>query len=176
MDKNSLEDIKRAYKEYYDSLTEIDKLEEAKKAYELHPLIKEYVKLTEKLNTDKTIVSRYGEGTESEIINRIVDGIGISPKGNVYFWLQTDMNFNSYANLDSGATIQKGNFLSIPIDAVKEFEENNIVLYPPSNVDSVEYFNKMKYLYFRMALESGLDKANEFIRNLKENNEQELKR
>ncbi len=176
MDKNNLEDIKRAYKEYYDSLTEIDKLEETKKAYELHPFIKEYVKLTEKLDADKNIIKRYGEGTESEIINRIVDKIGINSKGNVYFWLETNMNFKNYANLDSGATIQKGNFLSVPVDAVKEFEENNIVLYPPSNVDSVEYFAKMKYLYFKMALESGLDTANKFIRDLKENNEQELKR
>lgn len=185
-----LSDIRRNYEKSIEQKKEVLDLEEAIELYEQLPVIQRYLTLKRRLEyiSPSTKVQLLDE----EILERIIDDIGVSNTNNIYVCMGA-YKFNPDKNVDVPSDfivqlndpnadyieyvgIEKSEFnpqfIKLPSKQRVEFEKDNIVLYPPDEVNSTVFFNKIREMFFKIVIKDGQEKALEKIleeRRMQEN-------
>lgn len=176
-----LSDIRRNYEKSIEQKKEVLDLEEAIELYEQLPVIQRYLTLKRRLEyiSPSTKVQLLDE----EILERVIDDIGVSNTNNIYVCMGA-YQFNQDKNVDVPSDfivplndpnadyieyvgIEKSEsnsqFIKLPSKQRVEFEKDNIVLYPPEGINTTVFFNKIREMFFKIAIKDGQEKALEKI-------------
>lgn len=178
---NHLQNLKRS----------INDLQEELEILEEKPEIKRYLEKKEQLENLKEYNFYDVINLDNkEILKKAIDSIEITNEDSIYIYSETykidvvendgelcpveritefsdsEFSYHKYINLETEQEIK------INSEQVPNFEKDNIVLYPPKDVDSTTYFSKIKDMYFGEAIKYGCNKALEKVlyrRNLERN-------
>ena len=176
MTNGELKDIKRNYEELITAKTETDLLNEAIELYEQHPVVIKYLNLKRKLESITKSHSKVEELCDDELLEYVINNIGISNTNNIYVYMGTyqqndnitkenpcdfivsyddpNADYRLYINIESPDDERK-----IICTLQTDFEEQNIVLYPPQGINSSTYFYEIRSMYFKTAINEGQEKA-----------------
>ena len=179
MTEDYLNELKRNYSDLVNKKQELLELKETIKKYEEKKEIKEYLALKEKFfNLDTSIVDISNDDLFEIAIGKCrVD----NNTGNIYVYLGSfkysseedvvhpsrdtrvlfncdidEIDYKVYKNIE-------GNHLDevvIPKDSCEKFEKENIIIYPNTILNG-EYYYKLRKMYYKDAIENGIDVAKE---------------
>lgn len=182
MTDQDIKDIKNKYDRLIKIKADLLKKNRRIEELEQEATVREYLCLKEQLKSDKQS-SFYSvlELSNEEILEKVINELLVANIGQIYVY------FGAYKYVDSGSE-KIPNFMSIssndekvaykeykdiehdlsighmvPINECEEFEKENIVLFPSDEENKIEYFNKIRAMYFTTALKYGKEKALEKI-------------
>lgn len=183
MTNEEREKIRVKYEHLLEIKKEILKNKDEIEILEQDPTVRRYLELKERLESDKgydyfEVVHLSNEMILEKAIKsaRVSNTNGIFICSGTYQNGDIDSDFNDYivshndpdADFREYINIELPEYDSsriqlIPISECAEFEEKNIVLYPPKEVNSAQYYSKIRTMYFNTAIQYGCEKALEKV-------------
>lgn len=176
MTDDNLNELKRNYSDLVNKMQELLKLRETLKKYEEKHEVKEYLALKEKIFSLSNSIVNESDDTLLEIAmtkSKTLDNLD-----NIYVYLGSykasneadiehpsrdtrvfhgnndEIDYKKYRNLE-GACFDD---VIVPSDKCDEFEDENIIIYPRTNLFG-KYYYKVRNDFYKDALEDGIDKA-----------------
>lgn len=185
MKNDELEELRKYYNKLMESDNRKDEIKKKLAQLQSDPKVIEYIDLKRELdyfNTHDIIPVN-----NKKIIERIVDNISVTNTTNIYVYMSTyttnyynsnaktsdtkevlydseDASYRSYYNIENPSLSS----IDVPINDCSEFENNNIVLFPPKDASFFDYYKKIRNIYFETAIKNGNEKAVEKVKSIKE--------
>lgn len=183
MTNEEREKIKGKYEHLLEIKKEILKNKDEIEILEQDPTVRRYLELKERLESDKGYDYYEVVHLSNEmILEKAIKSVRVSNTSGIFICSGTyqngdiDSDFNDYivSHNDPDADFREyinielpeydsSHIQLIPISECAEFEQNNIVLYPPKGVDSAQYYSKIRMMYFNTAIQYGCEKALEKV-------------
>lgn len=185
MTNEEKEKIRIKYEHLLEIKKEILKNKEEIEMLEQDPTVKRYLELKERLESDQDYDYFDVVHLSNEmILEKAIESVKVTNINNIYVYLATyqiNLENDEEYPLDFVVSFDDPNadyseYMSIESDEYaveyqkkvtpnnrKEFEQNNIVLYPPKGVDSAQYYSKIRTMYFNTAIQYGCEKALEKV-------------
>lgn len=189
MTNEEREEIKAKYENLLKIKKEILKQKDEIKELEQNPIVRRYLELKERIESDQVddyykIVHLSNE----MILEKVMESVSTTNTNNIYVYLATyqinrekksaddpvepvdyivsledpEADYIEYMSIELDEYPIK-NIQSVAPDNRKEFEQNNIVLYPPDGVNNAKYYSEIRMMYFNTAIKYGCDKAVEKV-------------
>lgn len=183
MTNEEREKIRVKYEHLLEIKKEILKNKDEIEILEQDPTVRRYLELKERLESDKGYDYFEVVHLSNEmILEKAIKSVRVSNTNGIFICSGTyqngdiDSDFNDYivshndpdADFREYINIELPEYDSsriqlIPISECAEFEEKNIVLYPPKEVNSAQYYSKIRTMYFNTAIQYGCEKALEKV-------------
>ena len=183
MTNEELEKIRNKYNSLIGTRQELLNLQKEIEEYEQNPIVRKYLELKERLESDKAY--DYYETINfdnNKILEKSIKSVKVTNTNNIYVCMGTYQNgdinsdFNDYivsfddpnADFREYISVESASYEDdycklVPISECDAFEKKNIVLYPPKGVKGVDYYCKIRNMYFDTAIKYGCDKALEKV-------------
>lgn len=184
MKDEELENLRREYKHLVDLRDELIKVRSRIKELEQEPIVREYLSLLNRERSDLSSNYKLFRKTDEELLEEAIRETVHRPDCSIYIYIgdyktlegeprstklvptfipisknEEYPEYRKYRNIECNC--EEGTMIFI--DECEEFEQRNIVLYPPNKTYSIEYFNKIRRIYFDTAIKYGKEKAVEKI-------------
>lgn len=181
MTNKEMEKIKNRYNTLISIKQRLLSLNKKIEELEQEPIIRKYLDLQTQLENEK--LSFYYVSLQlsnDDILRKIIENIETTNTNNIYTYIGTYQVNNeqkkesssdfsvSYDNPNASYRLYRN--IEIPSEEKKimialqlEFEQQNIVLYPPKGVNSDTYFTDIRNMYFNTAIKYGQGKALEKV-------------
>lgn len=173
MKEEEVEKIKDKYHHLIWLKHSLQNLKQEIMEYEKEPIVKEYLKRKKQLKSEQ--VYDYYQVVnldDDHILEKAIKSVGVRNTENIFVCFGTckhdniiddnELMFRKYINIEL-AEYEDGYIQFIPISECAEFEQSNIVLYPPKGINSDKYFSEIRKMYFTTAVNDGCDKALEKV-------------
>ena len=173
MTNEEREKIKEKYEHLLEIKKEILKNKDEIEILEQDPTVRRYLELKERLESDKGYdYYEVAHLSNEMILEKAIKSLRVSNTSGIFICIGTyhngdivshdasDIDFREYVNIEQNQ-YEDDRIRLIPISDCLEFEQNNIVLYPPKGVNSSQYYSKIRTMYFNTAIQYGCDKAKE---------------
>ena len=168
MTNEDIQIIKEKYEHLKDIKEELLSEEEELKQLEENESVRRYLELKMRIESDKGYSYPHVKTlSDEDLLEEAISNSKISKTNNIYVCIDTfhrtdDYYINEYLNIECPSC--NGDYsMFLPSINVEDFEKENIVLYPPKNVDGEEYFQRIRNMYFETAINYGCNKAMEKI-------------
>lgn len=183
MTNEEKEKIRIKYEHLLEIKKEILKNKDEIEMLEQDPTVRRYLELKEILESDRCYdYFKVVHLSNEMILEEAIKSVRISSTNGIFICSGTykngdigsdfndyivshdapDADFRKYINIELPE--YDSNLIQlIPISECAEFEQNNIVLYPPKEFNSPQYYSKIRMMYFNTAVKYGCEKAVEKV-------------
>lgn len=191
MTTKDIDAIKIRYNDLIKIKQELLKTKQKIQELEQEPIVREYLGLIKQQEHDK-LSSYYSvlELSDEDIFQKVIDEVLIHSIGSIYVYFgdyrcveseeggiqfipitksNEQVEYKQYKDIEHNLSI--GHMISL--NDCEEFENKNIILFPPKLENKIEYFNRIRTMYFNIAIKYGKEKALEKVmykRNMQKNN------
>lgn len=186
MNSEEVKKIKEEYENLIETKRKMKYLLERKGKLERDPKVIEYIKLIGLIKpNDANIFKIIEHMSNKKVLSMAISRVNIENSNNIYICLGTyetayDLDFDlckqefivdydsKNAEYSRFVELETSKVVDVPIEKRNQFEEENIILLPPENMNSVEFYTITKEKFFDDALTYGNDIALKRILNMKE--------
>lgn len=190
MTNKDIDDIRIRYNDLIRIKQDLLNTKQKIQELEQEPIVREYLDLIEQQEHDK-LYPYYSvlELSDEDIFQKVIDEVLIHSIGSIYVYFgdyrcveseddgiqfipisksNEQVEYKQYKNIEHNLSIVH----MIPLNDCEEFENKNIILVPSKLENKIEYFNRMRTMYFNVAMKYGKEKALEKVmykRNMQKN-------